>query len=369
MRERDLERPGERRLAQGRAQRPQIQVARLERALEACGAELAAAFEHTVAREHDAQLLEGRCFQIFAGEARFDARDRQPPLIERSRRSVGQRKRALQAAIAAGRLDGQAERRLRQLVAEAREVDGRGAGVERHEVLRPKGCQHGARVRGDVALASREPRLEALERAPQGDSAAQRVALVLELETTLRRYARRQRAERKMGEAQLAQAVHGLAAQHAHALDLDLAEAQAERQRRRARRPLAALADLDLERGDVQRLDHEAAAERGGEMRVGAERARLDAGAVGLETQPIDRHQAGQRAAGAADCELAARLALRALERPLQPALGGEEPGDGAEQADEQRGGHCTRTEEDGAQPQKPYPTEKCRRQSLCSAP
>ncbi len=172
-----------------------------------------------------------------------------------------------------------------------------------------------------------------------------------------------------MGEAQLAQAVHGLAAQHAHTLDLDLAEAQAERQRRRARRPLAALADLDLERGDVQRLDHEAAAERGGEMRMGAELARLDAGAVGLEAQPIDRHQAGQRAARARDLELAARLALRALERPLQPALGGEEPREGAEQTDEERGEQGARGQEEGAQLQKPYPTEKCRRQSLLSAP
>ena len=172
-----------------------------------------------------------------------------------------------------------------------------------------------------------------------------------------------------MGEAQLAQAVHGLAAQHAHALDLDLAEAQAERQRRRARRPLAALADLDLEHGEVQRLDHEAAAERCAEMCMGAELARLDAGAVGLETQPIDRHQAGQRAARARDLELAAHLALRALERPLQPALGSEEPGEGAEESDEERGEQRARAEEEGAQLQKPYPTEKCRRQSLLSAP
>ena len=212
-------------------------------------------------------------------------------------------------------------------------------------------------------------RLEALERAPQDQVAAQRVALVFELEAALGRYAGRQRAEREMGKAQLAQGIHRLAAQQAQALDLDAAQAQAERQGRRAGQPLAALADLDVERGDVQRLDHQASAERGGEMRMAADLARLDARAIGEEPQLLDGHHARERAADAADRELAAGLALRALERPVQPGLGGEEPGDGAEEADEERGGHCARTDEDGAQPQKPYPTEKCRRQSLRSAP
>ena len=97
--------------------------------------------------------------------------------------------------------------------------------------------------------------------------------------------------------------------------------------------------------------------------------AHLDPRALRLEAQPLDRHHAGERAARPRDVELAAHLALRALERPLQAALGGEEPHERRDRADEERGDKRACSEEKGAQAQKPYPTEKCRRQSLRSAP
>src|SRR5205814_8650258 len=106
--------------------------------------------------------------------------------------------------------------------------------------------------------------------------------------------------------------------------------------------------DFDVERGNVQGLDHEAAAERGGEMRVRAELARLDPGAVGVEAQPLDAHDAGEGAVRALERQLAARLALRALERPLQAALGGEEPYQRRDRADEERGDKRACAEEKG---------------------
>ena len=171
-----------------------------------------------------------------------------------------------------------------------------------------------------------------------------------------------------MREAQLAQRVNPLGAQHPQALDFDIAQAHAEGQRRRARRALAAFADLDLELGDAQRIDQQAAAERGGEMRVRADVARLDARAVGQVPQALDADHARERAAGADDLELAAAALACLLERPMQPGLGREQPDDRSRERQQHEAEQCRGGEEQAFR-QKPYPTEKCRRMSPVSSP
>jgi hypothetical protein len=169
-----------------------------------------------------------------------------------------------------------------------------------------------------------------------------------------------------MVEVHPAQAVGLLRAQHAQAIDFDVAQAHAEGQQRRALGAAAAFADLDVQRGDAQRIDHQAAAERGGEMRVSAELARLDARAVGLVGEPLDADQAGERAARADDLELAAAPLAGLLERPLQARLGSEQPDDGTRQRQERDSNEPAKPNEKALQ--KPYPTEKCRRISpVCS--
>ena len=54
-------------------------------------------------------------------------------------------------------------------------------------MLRPEGRQQRADVRRDVALAQAEVRLEALERAAEGERRAHREALVLKVEAALGR--------------------------------------------------------------------------------------------------------------------------------------------------------------------------------------
>jgi hypothetical protein len=56
-------------------------------------------------------------------------------------------------------------------------------------------------------------------------------------------------------------------------------------------------------------------------------------------------------------------------ERPAQACLGAEEPGDGDERGAGERREDGAGTDEDVAGAQKPYPTEKCSRQSLFLAP
>ena len=161
----DLERARELRFAQRRAQCPQVEAARLEAALEVCAVIAAASFQHAAADEQNAQVLERGRLQIVAGDASFDARDRQLPMVERTRRAVREHESPPQAAVVTARLHREGERRVRQLLAETRQIDRRDFRHERHEVLGAEGREDGARVRGDVCLAQRELQLEALERA------------------------------------------------------------------------------------------------------------------------------------------------------------------------------------------------------------
>ncbi len=104
-------------------------------------------------------------------------------------------------------------------------------------------------------------------------------------------------------------------------------------------------------------------------MRMGADVARNDERAVGLVAQAIDEDGGRERAARAFDREMPARRALGVRQCPAQPGLGAEEPDD----ADDQGGGERTEdrksADQDVARAQKPYPTEKCSRQSLVFAP
>ncbi len=146
-------------------------------------------------------------------------------LVQRPRGAVGEREPSLQAAVGSGRFDGERKRGVRQLLSEAREIDGRDLRIEGDQVLGAKRREDRLRVRGDLALTKREPDLEPFERAAEGGAAGDRELLVLELEGAVGRYARRQVGERDLFEADLAQGVHGLAAQDAQVLDVDAGEA------------------------------------------------------------------------------------------------------------------------------------------------
>ncbi len=130
----------------------------------------------------------------------------------------------------------------------------------------------------------------------------------------------------------------------------------------------AAFADLDIERGDLQRLEAELAGKGSGKVGVSADVTRLDARAIRLEADVAEGDEARQGAARAFDRERAAALALCAREDPAQARFRGEEPaerhGRGNDEHRQDSGGA-----EEEALPQKLYPTEKCRRQSEFSAP
>lgn len=96
--------------------------------------------------------------------------------------------------------------------------------------------------------------------------------------------------------------------------------------------------------------------------------ARLDDRAVGIEAQPIDGDDAGERAVRAFDEELAVAALERLAQRPMQAGLGAEQPRDEAEDGNDEEGEYRARGDE-GTRSQKPYPTEKCSLQSLFSAP
>ena len=100
-----------------------------------------------------------------------------------------------------------------------------------------------------------------------------------------------------------------------------------------------------------------------------ADIARLDERAVGLVAHALDEHRGGERAARALDRQAGADGALGVRQRPAQSRFGAEEPDDaddeGAGKRPEYRG--CADEEVPGSQ--KPYPTEKCSRQSLVRAP
>ena len=366
----ELERPRELGRAQRRAQAAQVEPARAQRAAKALRAELAAAFEQPAARELDAQLFQHGAREVLACNARAQSGERQPALVERSRGGVRNVDAALQATVAAACIEVQCERGMRQVGLQAREIDRRGARFERHDVLRPEGLERRLHLGGRLGLAQAEPQLQPLERAAEPDGCAEREVLVLELEAALGRHAGGQGgAHRDMGEAHPAQRIDCLGARHAQVLDVHLAEAHPEGQERGASGAGAALGDRDVERSDVQRLEHQAPAERRREMRMRADVARLDPGAVGLVAHALDQHRGGERAARARDLQVRAGGALGVRDRPAQAGLGAEEPDDadghGAGERAEKRG----RADEDAARAQKPYPTEKCSRQSLVRAP
>src|SRR4051812_44911707 len=100
-------------------------------------------------------------------------------------------------------------------------------------------------------------------------------------------------------------------------------------------------------------------------MRMRADLARLDAKPVGLEAQVLERDDARQRAVRAFDTQRRAHLALRAPERPGKPGFGAEQPADRCRAGEEDDGNEGRPSDKDVAQLQKPYPTEKCSRQSL----
>jgi hypothetical protein len=100
-----------------------------------------------------------------------------------------------------------------------------------------------------------------------------------------------------------------------------------------------------------------------------ADVARLDERAVGLVAHALDEYRRRERAARAFDLQAAAGGALGVGEGPAQSRLGAEEPGKGNDEGKRERAekGRCT--DENVARAQKPYPTEKCSRQSLVRAP
>ena len=155
----DVQRTRELGLAQRRAYSAQVEPGRFKRPVEALRIVAAAALEHAAAGERDAQLVERCGCQVATRGACLDAGNRQARLVQRPWRAVRERERSLQAALGARRLYGEREGRVRQLLAEAREVDRRHLGTERYQVLRAEGCEHDVCIRGNVALAKREPRL------------------------------------------------------------------------------------------------------------------------------------------------------------------------------------------------------------------
>src|SRR4051812_34283137 len=97
--------------------------------------------------------------------------------------------------------------------------------------------------------------------------------------------------------------------------------------------------------------------------------ARLDPQAIGLEAQVLERHNARQRAVRAVDAKRRSHLALRPLEGPGEPRFRAEQPADRCRGGEEDDRNEDRSAGKDVAQLQKPYPTEKCSRQSLVSAP
>jgi hypothetical protein len=83
----------------------------------------------------------------------------------------------------------------------------------------------------------------------------------------------------------------------------------------------------------------------------------------------LDRHERRERAARAFDAQRAIRLRLGSRERPAKARLGEEEPTERKRDGEEKGGEYAARGKGDGARSQKPYPTEKCSRQSLLRAP
>ena len=152
-------------------------------------------------------------------------------------------------------------------------------------------------------------------------------------------------------------------------LDVRIAHPQAERQRGRRRGARAAFADFDLQRADAQRLEEELPAQRREEVRVRADLARFDPQSVGLEPNVLEGDDARQGAVRALDPQRRPHFALHALERPAKPGFRAEKPADRRRGADEDHRKQDDSAGEDGAQLQKPYPTEKCSRQSLFKAP
>jgi len=259
---------------------------------------------------------------------------------------------------------------VRQVGLEARRIDWRGTRLERHDVLRPEGSERCLHVGDGLRLAQAKAQLQALERAAERKRRIEREAFVLEREAALGRDARGNgRAERDMDEADLAQRIDRFGARDAQALDVDLPEAQAEGQERRLRGAPAAFADGDVQGADMQRLDHQAPAKRRGEMRMAADVARLHHGAVGVVAHAVDEHRGRERAARAFDVEVPARRVLGVRERPAQAGLGAEKPHNADQRSAYGRGDGGDSADEEMARSQKPYPTEKCNRQSLFLAP
>ena len=162
------------------------------------------------------------------------------------------------------------------------------------------------------------------------------------------------RAERDMREADLAQRIDRFCARDAQALDVDLPEAQAEGQERGLRGAPAAFADDDVQGADMQRLDHQAPAERRGEMRVAADVARLHHSAVGLVAHAVDEHRGRQRAARAFDMEISTGGLLGVRERPAQAGLGAEKPHHADQRSAYGRGDRGDSADEEVARSQKP---------------
>src|SRR4051812_7140023 len=144
---------------------------------------------------------------------------------------------------------------MRQLLGQAREIEGGGARLQLDQLLRPEGREYGAHFGARTGLHEGAAKLEALEGAAEHERHAEREALVLEPKAPLCRDARRRAgAERQVREAHIARAVGRLGALDAQALDLELTDAHAEGHDEWAARAAAAFADGHVERADLERL-------------------------------------------------------------------------------------------------------------------